>query len=514
MNVKWLSVGAISVTVAAFATIGKGQVLPPPPEPTAEQKRVVEPLPLPAPAPPDAYERQPPPPQPSSRVTPGERDHGAVEYRLRGPVHEGYAMPVTPDVHEPLRVDEPPPEPLDEQPPSAAPVREDDAAVWIPGYWGWDEGQGYVWVSGVWRHPPPEMRWTPGYWAQTEAGVQWVPGCWTRDSDDRLAYLPEPPPPHAENPGEPSAEDQFWVPGVWVYEEQNYRWREGFWTQSRKDWVWVPAGYVWTPRGYLFVDGYWDYPPADRGILFAPAAPAPGWHGPYVPGVVVDFEAVLANLFVQSSYYHYCFGDYYDAPGRTRFWASSVADGGSYDPLWWFYRTYQVDVLQQVIRQHQLIAQQRNLRPPLTWGHYQQWLRGQSGQSAGPAPLAYGFDSYVGRKGKKFVKLSGADVEQWLDVRRDSQQFLLQRAAFESNGAWVARGGEAFFNLPPGHGGVPPGQWKKLGGVSIPPGQLKKFGPAVPGPYGGGPAEFKEFKGKGHGGGKGHGKGGGKGKGK
>ena len=36
----------------------------------------------------------------------------------------------------------------------------------------------FVWVSGVWREPPPGRQWVPGYWNQVEGGFQWVPGDW------------------------------------------------------------------------------------------------------------------------------------------------------------------------------------------------------------------------------------------------------------------------------------------------------------------------------------------------
>ena len=50
---------------------------------------------------------------------------------------------------------------------------------WIPGYWSWDVSRNdYLWVSGIWREPPPNSQWVPGYWHQVEGGSQWVPGTW------------------------------------------------------------------------------------------------------------------------------------------------------------------------------------------------------------------------------------------------------------------------------------------------------------------------------------------------
>ena len=67
----------------------------------------------------------------------------------------------------------------------------------------------------------------------------------------------------------PSADDT-WLPGSWVWQQNRYGWRPGYWTKGNQDWDWVPDHYVWTPRGYVFVDGYYDYSVPRRGVVFAP----------------------------------------------------------------------------------------------------------------------------------------------------------------------------------------------------------------------------------------------------
>ena len=48
---------------------------------------------------------------------------------------------------------------------------------WIPGYWSWDVSRGdFIWISGIWREPPPNNQWVPGYWHQVDGGYQWVSG--------------------------------------------------------------------------------------------------------------------------------------------------------------------------------------------------------------------------------------------------------------------------------------------------------------------------------------------------
>ena len=68
--------------------------------------------------------------------------------------------------------------PIEEVPPDMKP--EGENSVWIPGYWSWDdERQDFIWVSGVWRVPPPGYQWMPGYWQDVPGqGFQWVSGYW------------------------------------------------------------------------------------------------------------------------------------------------------------------------------------------------------------------------------------------------------------------------------------------------------------------------------------------------
>src|SRR5437867_2448331 len=75
-----------------------------------------------------------------------------IEVLARGPVHEAFATPTT----EPAptkSVSKPPPKPIEEMPPEQKP---DGDVVWINGYWAWDDDRNdFLWVSGIWRTPPP-----------------------------------------------------------------------------------------------------------------------------------------------------------------------------------------------------------------------------------------------------------------------------------------------------------------------------------------------------------------------
>ena len=51
--------------------------------------------------------------------------------------------------------------------------------IWTPGYWAWDEEDGYYWVPGTWvLAPEPDYYWTPAYWAWEGNGYRFFPGYW------------------------------------------------------------------------------------------------------------------------------------------------------------------------------------------------------------------------------------------------------------------------------------------------------------------------------------------------
>ena len=203
----------------------------------------------------------------------------------------------------------------------------------------------------------------PGYWNQVNEGYQWVPGAWVpvaRESDGggpavaasqgQAAYLPAPPASLEAGPSSPApGAGVFWTPGSWYWQDTRYVWRPGFWAAVQPSWVWIPAHFVWTPGGYLFVEGYWDLPLASRGILFAPVYYAqPVYLQPayvFSPSITIATSGLVANLFIQPSYHHYCFGDYYDRsflsvgifPWFSFTYSSGPAGPVYHDPLFTFY---------------------------------------------------------------------------------------------------------------------------------------------------------------------------------
>lgn len=68
-----------------------------------------------------------------------------------------------------------PPAPIAE----TMPQRSDSMAVWVPGYWSYENGSSYVWVPGRWENPPRgRTTFQPPYWAQQGSNHVYVRGHW------------------------------------------------------------------------------------------------------------------------------------------------------------------------------------------------------------------------------------------------------------------------------------------------------------------------------------------------
>src|SRR5262249_45194484 len=64
----------------------------------------------------------------------------------RGPIHEAFAQPSAKDPEAAPVIDKKPPDPIKEEVPDTKP--DNDDALWIPGYWAWDEeNEDFLWVS-------------------------------------------------------------------------------------------------------------------------------------------------------------------------------------------------------------------------------------------------------------------------------------------------------------------------------------------------------------------------------
>lgn len=68
-----------------------------------------------------------------------------------------------------------PPAPIAE----STPPQPSSSAVWVPGYWSYENGTSYVWVPGRWQTPPAGYRtFQQPYWMQQGSGHVYVRGSW------------------------------------------------------------------------------------------------------------------------------------------------------------------------------------------------------------------------------------------------------------------------------------------------------------------------------------------------
>lgn len=310
------------------------------------------------------------------------QDDAAVQ--TRGPIHEAFAELADVNPSAGIIVPQQPPEPINELPPEVKPAGD---VTWIPGYWAWDdERNDFLWVSGVWRLPPPGTTWVPGYWAQVEGGFQWVPGFWT--SEQELTYLPPPPPSLENGPASPPPGDNyFYVPGSWVLVDGRYAWQPGYWAPYQTGWVWINARYVCTPSGYCYIPGRWDLPFNQRGYCFAPAYFTgqsylrPGFA--YRPSVFLNTTWLATMLFARPNYGSWYFGDYYGqnyAQAGYQPWYAYRYGGQTLNPMFayerWSNRTRDPQWEARIRNEFDRRFADESARPPRDWQRWQEGNRG------------------------------------------------------------------------------------------------------------------------------------------
>jgi hypothetical protein len=383
-----------------------------------------------------------PPPEPRPVVVPAA-DH--FEPLTRGPVHEAFAQGATTATNDWLVIRKEPPPVIDEIPPAQRPAGDDIA--WIPGYWGWDdEREDFIWISGIWRAIPPGREWVPGYWARVPGGYQWISGYWADTRLMEVEYLPPPPETAEAGPTTaPPTGDEIWIPGTWLWQNNRYVWRPGYWAKGDPRWVWTNARYVYTPRGYLFVSGFWDYLPDQRGLLFAPVyfqGPVPRNYV-YSPRLVVSTALLLEHLFLRPSYGHYYYGDYYAAPYRTRgilpFYVFNDNRRG-YDPLYawqrWQHRQDR-EWERRLAARYDALRDREDGRPPRDWATWERRRRDND-----RTPLFSAIQDFSRSAGGtwKFRDLADDARRDVGRLSRDFEQYRQQRLKAEAEAA--ARTGE------------------------------------------------------------------------
>ncbi|MEX2560295.1 MAG: hypothetical protein WD403_10295, partial [Pirellulales bacterium] len=374
-----------------------------------------------------------------------------VEILTSGPVHEAFASVMQVDPAPGIFVSAIPPELIEELPPE---VRPEGDVVWIPGYWAWDdELDEFIWISGVWRVPPPGYAWMHGYWEEVDQGFQWITGYWASTAVEEVVYYPVPPESLEVGPSSPPpAEGYFWVPGQWVWRTGRYVWQPGYWAIVEPGWVWMPAHYVWSPSGCVYVAGYWDYPVRRRGLLFAPVRfvhpvyARPGFR--LVPRTLINTALLITHFFARPGYGHYYFGDYY-APTYYRRgiypWYLYQNRGFGYDPLFWYYSSVYrggYGAWGNVVRdRYRYFSSNRDFRPPRTFRD-QNSLVQRAGDvnitNINTIALGQSLEDALNQPGDTPLRLRRIDQarqRQLAEVARESREFTRTRASLETRAA-------------------------------------------------------------------------------
>jgi len=165
----------------------------------------------------------------------------------------------------------PPPDPLDETARSGR--NPSGSAVWVEGYWRWYPGlQRYLWVSGCWREPPPNLVWYEGHWRKGGDRWLWEPGYWGPRRRHRLHEVNRRPPSRRlESPGLASGPGTVWIPGAWRFDGRRFVWVPGEWRRPpRQHMVWISGSWIKHNNRYVYLPGRWDYARTARVHRYVP----------------------------------------------------------------------------------------------------------------------------------------------------------------------------------------------------------------------------------------------------
>lgn len=246
----------------------------------------------------------------------------------KGPIHEAYLTRIIPAGTLEAIAIQPPAVIMELLPDKVFPQAE-----WIPGYWSWiPQRHDFIWVSGIWRRPPPGKFWINGLWRHFDEGWVWVTGFWSPHYGNDLKFLDKAPPEQKEDEvPEPPSSDLFWMPGYWSHSESNnqYIWLTGNWEEFDKNWILVPAHYVWKAEGYLFLAAYWDWPIEELGrAYYSIDIPNRTTGINYKPQSYITADQYLEQLSQEYPNYLYFFQQHYHF--HRDFW-----DKSDLTPPWW-----------------------------------------------------------------------------------------------------------------------------------------------------------------------------------
>jgi hypothetical protein len=226
-------------------------------------------------------------------------------------------------------IEQTPPQEIQER----IPRQIDPRSMWVPGYWAWSQNiNDFIWISGVWRVPPPAMGWIPGEWKLMDEGWVWLEGFWSPSPLKKLTFNDSPPPEPLDdqNVPPPPNDNFFWRSGYWKFypEQHQYLWSFGNWEPLDPNWILVPAQYIWRPEGYALIPAFWDWVLMARGRVYPPKQiPAYQRGGAeYLPQNPILPEYIMMQMFTDYPDYAYLYEYYYHY--NPQFW-QDVA------PPWW-----------------------------------------------------------------------------------------------------------------------------------------------------------------------------------
>jgi hypothetical protein len=367
------------------------------------------------------------PPEDKSR-----QDNKGIEVLTRGPIHEAFAQPMDTKPGPGPLVPNEPPAPFPEDPPEQKP--EADDAQWIPGYWSWDpERKDFIWVSGVYRVPPTNREFMPGYWSQADNGWRWIQGFWA-NPQQAIPYVPAPPATLETGPQLPAPNNNsMYIPGVWIYRDNRYAWRAGYWAPFQQGRVWNRPQYLWSPNGILFVDGYWDWPLSSRGLLYSPVYPnqafviAQDWR--YRPTFVVNFNPIYDNAFAYGGAFY--FGNYYNPRYAAMGFTPWYTGLGQYDPMFSYYGIVNGNF--SAANAAQLYAGRTNgtiAAPPLTYAEQLQLAAGVKNFSPVVVPANQFQNNQV-----RVVNATGGQLSNQKTISTGFRQLSVNRQKFDKAGS-------------------------------------------------------------------------------
>jgi hypothetical protein len=130
----------------------------------------------------------------------------------------------------------------------------------------------------------------------------------TTSDPEELVASSEPPDPIYEEPTDPTADDDVWIPGYWHWAGADWTWVDGTWRLPPLGMSYVEPYYERVGARVVYVGGYWGSPAIARRsyggdrIHFVPAVRPNDYHP--APHVVIHHAGLRPGQRVGGGYVH------------------------------------------------------------------------------------------------------------------------------------------------------------------------------------------------------------------